>query len=124
RVMHGPRLFFFSSRRRHTRSKRDWSSDVCSSDLRQIDFLDKLSNRHRALRIEQATVDRSENLINKRLYTPHGAVLIAVRHVQLLADQLPLDCAVSLENVIAIPHKPTLPFVEYVAFLFPHHFPL
>src|SRR5699024_11889638 len=23
----------FSSRRRHTRSKRDWSSDVCSSDL-------------------------------------------------------------------------------------------
>src|SRR5206468_8605144 len=26
-------LFFFSSRRRHTRSDRDWSSDVCSSDL-------------------------------------------------------------------------------------------
>src|SRR5207253_6063432 len=25
--------FFFSSRRRHTRSKHDWSSDVCSSDL-------------------------------------------------------------------------------------------
>src|SRR5699024_11674983 len=24
---------FFTSRRRHTRSKRDWSSDVCSSDL-------------------------------------------------------------------------------------------
>src|SRR5207249_8811518 len=24
---------FLSSRRRHTRSKRDWSSDVCSSDL-------------------------------------------------------------------------------------------
>src|SRR5699024_1761826 len=24
---------FYSSRRRHTRSKRDWSSDVCSSDL-------------------------------------------------------------------------------------------
>src|SRR6266496_1947458 len=28
-------LFFFSSRRRHTRSLRDWSSDVCSSDLPQ-----------------------------------------------------------------------------------------
>src|SRR5207302_2325538 len=26
--------FFFSSRRRHTRFSRDWSSDVCSSDLR------------------------------------------------------------------------------------------
>src|SRR5699024_1347545 len=27
---------FFSSRRRHTRSKRDWSSDVCSSDLTYV----------------------------------------------------------------------------------------
>src|SRR5690606_41072840 len=27
-------IFFFSSRRRHTRFSRDWSSDVCSSDLR------------------------------------------------------------------------------------------
>src|SRR5699024_12238001 len=26
----------FSSRRRHTRSKRDWSSDVCSSDLSEL----------------------------------------------------------------------------------------
>src|SRR2546421_7381081 len=29
-------FFFFSSRRRHTRSDRDWSSDVCSSDLVRI----------------------------------------------------------------------------------------
>src|SRR5699024_3275935 len=28
--------FFFSSRRRHTSSKRDWSSDVCSSDLQAV----------------------------------------------------------------------------------------
>src|SRR5207248_7105661 len=28
-------FFFFSSRRRHTRSYGDWSSDVCSSDLRR-----------------------------------------------------------------------------------------
>src|SRR5256885_8168805 len=28
------RVFFFSSRRRHTRLQGDWSSDVCSSDLR------------------------------------------------------------------------------------------
>src|SRR5205809_6298513 len=27
-------FFFFSSRRRHTRCSRDWSSDVCSSDLK------------------------------------------------------------------------------------------
>src|SRR6266852_7230204 len=29
-------FFFFSSRRRHTRCYRDWSSDVCSSDLSKI----------------------------------------------------------------------------------------
>src|SRR5205809_1449576 len=28
-------FFFFSSRRRHTRCSRDWSSDVCSSDLEE-----------------------------------------------------------------------------------------
>src|SRR5688500_7595174 len=34
-------LFFFSSRRRHTRLQGDWSSDVCSSDL----FRDLVSER-------------------------------------------------------------------------------
>src|SRR5699024_4358455 len=32
-------LFFFSNRRRHTRSKRDWSSDVCSSDIINVHFV-------------------------------------------------------------------------------------
>src|SRR5207247_7082790 len=32
-LLHDRLFFFFSSRRRHTRSTRDWSSDVCSSDL-------------------------------------------------------------------------------------------
>src|SRR6266849_5596672 len=32
-------FFFFSSRRRHTRSTRDWSSDVCSSDLCGATFI-------------------------------------------------------------------------------------
>src|SRR5207253_7066567 len=32
-------LFFFSSRRRHTRWPRDWSSDVCSSDLGNLDLV-------------------------------------------------------------------------------------
>src|SRR5204862_3583152 len=36
-------FFFFSSRRRHTRSLRDWSSDVCSSDL--YDALDVSAKR-------------------------------------------------------------------------------
>src|SRR5207247_4257123 len=52
-------LFFFSSRRRHTRSTRDWSSDVCSSDLDQMKqaFYNVIKNsleamhRHGTLRI-------------------------------------------------------------------------
>src|SRR5690606_40069763 len=36
-------LFVFSSRRRHTRFSRDWSSDVCSSDLKD---LDQIPGRH------------------------------------------------------------------------------
>src|SRR5205809_4597586 len=34
-------FFFFSSRRRHTRCSRDWSSDVCSSDLHAKTALDR-----------------------------------------------------------------------------------
>src|SRR5699024_11821160 len=41
-------LFFFASRRRHTRSKRDWSSDVCSSDLME-------GNYHKATRQDGET---------------------------------------------------------------------
>src|SRR5215203_2392802 len=40
-------FFFFSSRRRHTRYWRDWSSDVCSSDLRE---------QHPADALEKATL--------------------------------------------------------------------
>src|SRR5690606_39655595 len=32
--------FFYSSRRRHTRFSRDWSSDVCSSDLIEVILVD------------------------------------------------------------------------------------
>src|SRR3712207_2982449 len=36
-------LFFFSSRRRHTRYWRDWSSDVCSSDLSDVEMIQMYS---------------------------------------------------------------------------------
>src|SRR3712207_7139302 len=39
-------FFFFSSRRRHTRYWRDWSSDVCSSDLESGPCLFATVRRH------------------------------------------------------------------------------
>src|ERR1022692_5026497 len=46
-----PLIFFFSSRRRHTRLQDDWSSDVCSSDLyaRVMDPADSSRVIHLAL---------------------------------------------------------------------------
>src|SRR5439155_11949496 len=38
--------FFFSSRRRHTRWPRDWSSDVCSSDLEDYCRISDLGSRN------------------------------------------------------------------------------
>src|SRR6266478_10232732 len=40
-------FFFFSSRRRHTRFDCDWSSDVCSSDLEQLDGIVHVDYRQR-----------------------------------------------------------------------------
>src|SRR5256885_11692932 len=46
-------IFFFSSRRRHTRLQGDWSSDVCSSDLVGL----VLIRRHLHARLERAWPD-------------------------------------------------------------------
>src|SRR3712207_8108638 len=45
-VVHSLWCFFFSSRRRHTRYWRDWSSDVCSSDLRYSRSLRMVASEH------------------------------------------------------------------------------
>src|SRR5207245_4474437 len=47
--------YFFSSRRRHTRCYRDWSSDVCSSDL--LEWEDQVDAEHVLLREHQARID-------------------------------------------------------------------
>src|SRR2546430_2901671 len=52
-------IFFFSSRRRHTRFDCDWSSDVCSSDLAEVDAAAGDEDRADALRAcpAEAAVD-------------------------------------------------------------------
>src|SRR5690606_26217359 len=48
-------FFFFSSRRRHTRFSRDWSSDVCSSDLDSSYRVDRGMALHKMIRLVTAT---------------------------------------------------------------------
>src|SRR3712207_1424010 len=55
-------IFFFSSRRRHTRYWRDWSSDVCSSDLDS----DKL-NKEDALTSENEEISTMQNTLEDTL---------------------------------------------------------
>src|SRR3712207_6526335 len=53
-------FFFFSSRRRHTRYWRDWSSDVCSSDLGYIDYSPEQMRFLNFGRVVDTTVLREE----------------------------------------------------------------
>src|SRR5207253_7596125 len=50
--------FFFSSRRRHTRWPRDWSSDVCSSDLKQTQINDAIAKLKTRTGIDPRSFDR------------------------------------------------------------------
>src|SRR5690349_8292741 len=66
-------FFFFSSRRRHTRSLRDWSSDVCSSDLARMSF-GAHSRTHASLPgLEQDALGREVHGCRAELETALGA---------------------------------------------------
>src|SRR5207245_8056286 len=54
--------FFVSSRGRHTRCYRDWSSDVCSSDLVVIDLVLQRLNLHGNVTCQNNPVVRGEKL--------------------------------------------------------------
>src|SRR5260370_25628800 len=64
--------FFFSSRRRHTRFKCDWSSDVCSSDLalstaELFTFLVTESRHNSLLVIGTVTSDGADGVVHEPL---------------------------------------------------------
>src|SRR5690606_39400903 len=61
-------VFFFSSRRRHTRFSRDWSSDVCSSDLVALG-LNAVSDGHHVV-VAPGAVDLAAAL-RERGFEPH-----------------------------------------------------
>src|SRR5207237_4939708 len=86
---------FFSSRRRHTRFKCDWSSDVCSSDLGIVGELqrDLLGGEERAVLLDQIGAgfaeDADEVLLAERLEldTDREAALELGQHVARLRSE-------------------------------------
>src|SRR5699024_7458087 len=59
----------FASRRMHTRSKRDWSSDVCSSDLEIIQHFHSAFNTKVALHVDEAiTVFADRKRLKQLIY--------------------------------------------------------
>src|SRR6266513_4723970 len=83
--------FFFSSRRRHTRSKRDWSSDVCSSDLgvwavpaHHMVYV-SAAGRHEAVAID----DRSLEIVARigGIRFPDGIAYAPAEHKVFVSDE-------------------------------------
>src|SRR3712207_7690939 len=72
-------LFFFSSRRRHTRYWRDWSSDVCSSDLV-------------ALQIQELVAGHIVRQNVASFGFQHGREHDAVKHDIVFADEVNEAC--------------------------------
>src|SRR6266498_4416384 len=69
-------FFFFSSRSRHTRCGRDWSSDVCSSDLGAIVLVPEIA-------LTPQTVER----FKARFSSGKVQTLVAVLHSHLSAGE-------------------------------------
>src|SRR5205814_7954984 len=88
-----PSRFFFSSRRRHTRCLSDWSSDVCSSDLRRK-ILAYLSEVDLTAGEIAARFEMSKPAISKHLQILENAGLVTSEkrgqfvHYSLTAENL------------------------------------
>src|SRR3712207_9388735 len=73
--------FFFSSRRRHTRYWRDWSSDVCSSDLGHLhQLVDRGGEPLPVARLERRDERQARVDLGRRARPPR-------QRLQLLADR-------------------------------------
>src|SRR3984893_18796170 len=75
-------VFFFQRKRRHTRGPRDWSSDVCSSDL-------ATAEQRAAMRAESANADLQDALARLRdqLGAANQALGLAQSRIGALSDE-------------------------------------
>src|SRR2546430_2986599 len=77
-------IFFFSSRRRHTRFDCDWSSDVCSSDLSRLRLLHQ-AHAGEATLAEQAFLEGTRGMLDERALAWHRAAALLQ-----LTERLPI----------------------------------
>src|SRR5439155_12757809 len=99
RCAHFGVLFFFSSRRRHTRWPRDWSSDVCSSDLYRYHDLFREALRARLHASQPELVPLLHQRV-ARWYETQGEWREAIAHA-LAAPDYPLAASLMEQ---AAPH--------------------
>src|SRR6267378_6713897 len=102
------RFFFFSSRRRHTRSLRDWSSDVCSSDLALERLQRDLGGQRRRFgELEEASSARARSVVLGKIaarlaHQPHRGV------IRRLAKQRPQQRVVLQTSFPMYVHSPSV----------------
>src|SRR5438445_3876873 len=91
-------FFFFSSRRRHTRYWRDWSSDVCSSDLLHAPIRDYLTRTtpkpddmkpQAYARMMNARTDRKSTRLNSSHANTSYAVFCLKKKITVTEKPLP-----------------------------------
>src|SRR5436305_4498641 len=82
-------VFFFSSRRRHTRCGRDWSSDVCSSDLegRREDIEQRVGERAQCERVTDEAAQLARVARGRRVDDRVAQLRRSVRDDSALAEQ-------------------------------------
>src|SRR5207253_8613470 len=101
--------YFFSSRRRHTRWPRDWSSDVCSSDLPEEvmgELRREIESTEPALRVEFIGIlsdligdlASSPSPVEIRLYSEDTKALRSEEHTSELQSRGHLVCRLLLEK--------------------------
>src|SRR5205085_239469 len=87
--------FFFSSRRRHTRFDCDWSSDVCSSDLRPVVLVALYDDRPVPKVIDFGVAKATgQQLTEQTLHTGFGAVVGTPQYMspeQAMLNNLDID---------------------------------
>src|SRR5690606_41945879 len=103
-------LFFFSSRRLHTRFSRDWSSDVCSSDLLVIfAFLYPLANLLSISVLEpQPTREHYQRVAENPVY---ARVLFRTLQIALLVSLLSLALSLPVAVLMASSRGPKAIFL-------------